>query len=61
VTSYRACRDPYCRREFADERASDQVDSLTLMKPTMDEAWVPFEVIVATTHRVEKYGRSRPG
>jgi hypothetical protein len=26
------------------------------MKPTMDEAWVPFKVIVATTHRVEKYG-----
>jgi hypothetical protein len=44
------------RREFAGERASDQVDSLTLMKPTMDEAWVPFKVIVATTHRVEKYG-----
>jgi hypothetical protein len=26
------------------------------MESTMDEAWVPFEAIVATTHRVEKYG-----
>jgi len=29
---------------------------MTPMKPTMDEAWVPFEVIVATTHRAEKNG-----
>src|SRR5947207_6347644 len=26
------------------------------MESTTDEAWIPFEAIVATSHRVEKYG-----